>query len=64
VSQQCPGSTISLKELDFSFSLTTIFDNNAHEIHTTTVDGGIDWSNTFQMIRFDSTGVTRCQFNS
>jgi hypothetical protein len=63
-SMQCGGMTVGGAVPDYPFSLTAIFDNNAHEIHTTTEDGGLDWDNKFQMIRFDSTGVTRCQFNS
>jgi hypothetical protein len=63
-SNQCPGVTIRQPLADWNFSLEAIFDNNAHEIHTTSVDGNIEFSNRFEMKRFDSTGVTRCQFNS
>lgn len=63
-SGQCGGITVSQPVPDYSFGLDAIFDNNTHEIHTNNTDGAIDWSNRYQMIRFDSTGVTRCQFNS
>jgi hypothetical protein len=63
-SMTCPGvGTYTEPEDDFSYSLPAIFKNNVREAHSTVTSGGLAWDYRFELQRFDSTGVTRCQFN-
>lgn len=48
---------------DFSYSVPAIFENNVREAQASVTDSGLDWTYRFEMQRFDSTGVTHCQFN-
>ncbi len=59
----CGGYSLSQPQADYSYSVPAVFENNAHEIHETVTDGGLEWDYRFELQRFDSTGVTRCQFN-
>ncbi len=62
----CPWGANTLSVPDRSFGLGADFLNNVREVHTQNSDAVnmITWSNKFEVIEFDTSGVSGCDFST